>query len=76
MAGSPASNHYPGDLRSWESPQTLAALLIALLEHIKRFRMMVQLQLIFLLNNLQRNQHQKGPEEFIAENNRDWCDML
>ena len=28
----------PGDLRSWESPQTLPALFIGSFEHVKRFR--------------------------------------
>ena len=28
----------PGDLRSWESPQTLPALFIGSFEHVERFR--------------------------------------
>ena len=28
----------PGDLRSWESPQTLPALFIGPFEHVERFR--------------------------------------
>ena len=30
--------HFPGDFRSWESPQTLRALFIGLFEHVERFR--------------------------------------
>ena len=29
---------YPGDIRSWESPQTLPALFIGSFEHVERFR--------------------------------------
>ena len=29
---------YPGDLRTWESPQTLPALFIGPFEHVERFR--------------------------------------
>ena len=29
---------HPGDLRSWESPQTLPALFIGSFEHVERFR--------------------------------------
>ena len=29
---------YPGDFRSWESPQTLPALLIGPFEYVERFR--------------------------------------
>ena len=33
-----SSTQVPGDFKSWESPQTLPALLIGPFEHVERFR--------------------------------------
>ena len=34
----PQGSTFPGDFRSWESPQTLLALFIGPFEHVERFR--------------------------------------